>query len=53
MNWNDMQQKFEGLVEPLLKAQTMPLFGLLREFGGGRSLAEISAMLAACDGCLR
>jgi len=48
MTWDDMRDKFNGLVEPRLGQQTAALFGLLREFGGRRdALAEIRAMLGS------
>ena len=38
--------QFDALVAPRLGVRSEPLFGLLREFGGGNSLAEIRSVLA-------
>jgi 2-methylcitrate dehydratase PrpD len=46
MNWDDMHGKFDALVSPRLGVRSEALFGLLREFGRGRSLAKIRSVLA-------
>jgi 2-methylcitrate dehydratase PrpD len=47
MSWDDMQSKFVALVEPVLGAQTLALFDLLRDFGNETSLDKVNAMVAA------
>jgi 2-methylcitrate dehydratase PrpD len=46
MNWDDMHAKFGALVSPRLGSRTDALFALVREFGSGRVLDEIRAILA-------
>lgn len=46
MTWTDMQAKLNGLVEPVLgAARAAEVLGLARDFGAGRSLKRIGAML--------
>ncbi len=45
MGWEDMDRKFGGLVAPALQNRTGVMFGLLRQFGSGRALAETRAIL--------
>jgi len=48
LTWEDMQAKFEGLVEPVAGAQTHEVFERLRAFGhNGRGLATIRLLAAA------
>ncbi len=49
MTWDDMQTKFEGLVEPVAGARTREIFERLREFGSGsgRGLSAIRMLSAA------
>ena len=48
MTWDDMRDKFNGLVEPRLGKQTAALFGLFHEFGGRRdALVEIRSILGS------
>ena len=48
MTWDDMRDKFNGLVEPRLGTQTAALFGLFHEFGGRRdALVEIRSILGS------
>lgn len=47
MSWDDMRDKFEALVEPVLgAAQTSALFTLLRNFEEPGAMAQLDAMLA-------
>lgn len=48
MSWDDMQDKFNGLVEQRLGKQTGALFALLRDFGSGNVLSEMRALLGHC-----
>lgn len=44
MTWDDMRDKFRGLVESRFGKQTESLFGQLREFGNGNGLAAIRSV---------
>ncbi len=45
MSWDDMDRKFNGLTTPALGNRSGALFGLLRRFGEGGSLAEVQGMI--------
>jgi len=45
MSWTDMQNKFTGLVEPILGAETRPLYEALRRFEEPGQLKRIMAKL--------
>jgi len=47
MTWNDMRDKFKGLVESRLGKRSNSLFEQLREFGNGKALAAIRAVSRA------
>jgi 2-methylcitrate dehydratase PrpD len=46
IGWDDMRAKFDALVAPRLGARGEALFALVRQFGRGRALDEIRAILA-------
>lgn len=45
MRWDEMRRKFLALVEPLLGANALELFDLLRAFGSERSLERVNKMV--------
>ena len=46
MSWTGMEGKFNGLVEPILGAETRTLFSLLRRFEEPGTLAKVMKMVA-------
>ena len=47
LQWSDMEQKFDGLVVPVLGAHAKPLLAIVRRFGETGSLNEVRAQLKA------
>ena len=45
MTWDDMRQKFDGLVEPRFGNRTPELFEVARELGGDRALGRMREMV--------
>lgn len=46
VGWHDMWSKFDGLVAPVLGAGTRGLFEIVRDFGHGASVADITRIIA-------
>jgi hypothetical protein len=46
MSWSAMEGKFSGLVEPVLGADTRPLFEALRAFEAPGTLARVVTLIA-------
>lgn len=50
ITWDDLRRKFDGLVEPVIRARTSELFAALRSYGGGCRRAILDEIIESSRG---